>query len=870
MADTKNSKKISKRSFTFFGGIAFCLFSVVLILNVGYIARAIAFPFVFAFGLGSYAFYILIYAYGLFLFFREKGFKIRLNNYFFGALILFIGVLMLATLIVTSGMNIGLKDVVNGEGTQTAIGFKDFYINVFKSIDGVGEWKAYWDSHFINLFQGNKFGGGFVGYALVALCNTGVKTTGTWVITIFVMLIGAFIIFAPSIIHLFTKNKGKKSAEKEEKGTVKQEKRIQNYDSIKGANEVVETPKPVITAETNAINQPANFNQRSSLSSASVGMMNSYDSSNMAHARFAKFEARPTNSFGGFENRSTIIKPVEPEVEEDIPFDVQKPVQEPVIERPIEQPRPEPVRPVVQPAPVPAPVVEEKSAKVEQPKPKKIKWVPPSSELLLEVESHEAAELNNKQAEEKMVKINEVFAEFGIGAVCNTYIVGPSVTRFNIEYTNAVSVKSVTKLIDDIAVRLEGASTRFSEIVPGKPYSGLEIPNVKITTVSFKEVYEGLPDPKKHPLAVAFGKSIDGEIVQADFDEFPHILVAGTTGSGKSIFTHSLIISLIMRNSPEDLKLVLIDPKRVEMNKYRDLPHLLCPVINDANVAKLTLSKLVDEMNRRYQILDDNSVSNVKQYNELRKDKPELDKLPYILVFIDEYADIFDICKDIRQPVVSIAQKARACGIHMLVSTQRPSAQVIDGVVKGNLPTRVALAVASFQDSTVIVNEGGAEKLQGKGDMLVMSPLISRNGLTRLQSCFIQPPEINHVVGYLKDHFPCNYDPDYTNIIDASAQAAASVIGSPEFQASQDNGEEAKYQEVKNWVMANEYMSMSRIQRECAVGFNRAGRFFKRLQDEGVVATQVEGNKGCPVLVHEKFYEGSPNTDIPVSIDQTD
>ena len=880
MPDNKPVKKINKRSFTFFGGIAFCLFAVTLILNVGYIARAVAFPFVFSFGIGSYAIYILIYAYGLFLFFREKGFRIRLNNYFFGILLMFIGALMLATLITTSGITLGLKDVVNEEGTKVVTGFQNFYLNdVLKNINGVpGQDYWYPNPVFINLFQGNKFGGGYVGYALVALCTTGLKTTGAWVITIFVLLIGAFVIFAPSIINLFTKNKKHKSEEAEERGSNKQQPRVQNYNSLRNANNIQETNISIAaTGESAPINQPADFSQRRAVPAAPVSQLSSYGGASFEHARFEKYQTRTSPSLNrqNIETK-TIFDNVEPEPA--VIEQPQPPVMEIEFEKPAPAPAPAPAPRVVEPAPAPAPAVPDAAEKnkietpeiVKPPKPKKIKWVAPSTELLLNPDYSEASDLNNAQAEEKMVKINAAFQEFGVGAVCNTYVVGPSVTCFNIEYTNAVSIKSVSKMIDDLALRLDGAMVRFSEIVEGHSYSGLEIPNKKNTPVSFKEVFESLPDPKKHPLAVAFGKNIESKIVSADFDEFPHVLVAGTTGSGKSVFTHSVVATLIMRNSPEDLKLVLIDPKRVEMNKYKDMPHLLCPIINDANIANLTLLKLVDEMNRRYEILDSYGVSNVQEYNKLRAEKPELEKMPFIIVIIDEYADLIDSCKDFRKPVQSLGQKSRACGIHMLISTQRPSANVIDGVIKGNLPTRVALAVASYQDSTVIVNEGGAEKLLGKGDMLVMSPLVSRNGLTRLQSCFIQNQEIFHIVGYLKQNYEPNYDPNYTNIVDESAKAAAATIGTPEFQSNMENSEEAKYQDVKKWVMENEYMSMSRIQRECAVGFNRAGRFFKRLQDEGVVATTVEGNKGCPVLIKDKFYEGSAATDIPVSIDQTD
>ena len=363
---------------------------------------------------------------------------------------------------------------------------------------------------------------------------------------------------------------------------------------------------------------------------------------------------------------------------------------------------------------------------------------------------------------------------------------------------------------------------------------------------------------KKHPLSVPFGKNISGDVVYADFDEFPHLLVAGTTGSGKSIYTHSIIATLIMRNSPDDLKLVLVDPKRVEMTKYREMPHLLCPIITEADKAKVMLTKLVDEMNNRYEMFAEaDGCSNIKQYNEWAKDCGQ-DLLPYIIVVIDEYADLVDTCKDISQPVVSIAQKARAAGIHLLISTQRPSTNVITGVIKGNLPTKVALKTSLQVDSITIIGEAGSEKLLGKGDMLVQSPLVSSVSVTRLQGCFISNKEILRIVGYLKEHYETHYDENYLDLVDHSKESATSKVLSGEVEKEADAAEEAKYQSIKEWVMSQQFVSMSKIQRECAVGFNRAGRFFNRLQKEGIVSTEQDGaTKGCKVLVHDEYTDSS-------------
>ena len=853
MPEKKKKMQITKRSFTFFGGIAFCLLAVVLILNVGYIIRAVAFPFVFFFGAASYLIYFLIYAYGLSLFFREKGIKFRLNNFLVGGLIIFLGVLVIATLVATSKQALSLSD------------FSSRFNAILKEPE---TGKNYWQASFVNLFK-QPFGGGIIGYFLTAAFVTGLKVPGSWVIAILIVLGGIFVIFLPYIMKIIKRGQAKEKApvkEKEREVITSSPSRVTSEDVIASASrldDVKPEPLPRPSAPLERVDAPTN-------PAISTPTPSYTPSSNFVPARFSKYLLKTEEPVvsPSVEQPKVVETPVQPQKSEQITLDFD---QKPELNEALVRAQPEFIEPVSvpssrpEPVATPTPVIE--TPVVER---KPIKWVPPSTELLETIETHEAIEINNSVANERMLAINGVFADFHVGATCNSYIVGPAVTRYAIEYANNVSVKSVANLLPDISVRLSGVGARFEPVVEGQPYSGLEVPNAKITTVSFKEVYELLPDVKKKPLAVAFGKSIEGKVITASFDEFPHVLVAGTTGSGKSIFTHSVICTLIMRNSPENLKLVLIDPKKVEMSKYRDIPHLLCPIINDANTAKLTLSKLVDEMNRRYEVLDVNGCSDIKQYNELLEEKPELEKLPYIIVFIDEYADLVDVCKDVSGPVVSIAQKARACGIHMLIATQRPSTNVITGVIKGNLPTRVALAVAMQVDSVTILGEGGAEKLLGKGDMLVQSPLVSRVGMVRLQGCYIQNKEILHVVGYLKEHYPPMYDPNFCNLQDAAAQAASDVIGSPEFQSSQEDSVEAKYQSVKEWVMANEYMSMSRIQRECGVGFNRAGRFFKRLQEEGIVDTENDGNKGCKVLVHDKFYEGSVESDIPTSTDQSD
>ena len=866
MANNK-VKDIDNKYFSFFSGIALCLFSVVLILNVGYVARLFALPFLYLFGLGSFIIYILTYAYGLFLFFKEKRANVKFNHIAVGIIVIFISALMISTLIVLSKDDpLRLNDFANR--------YKDVINNV--DVNKQGTFNGYWSAKFINVFSGNKFGGGFIGYFLVALFSFNGAKASAWFFSILILLIGAFIIFYPQIKKILGINKTKKVAEEKPERSVsinKNSYRVENYDAIATANRIDNNEEKVERVQESPLPYPNNNQINPSLTQPFSG------NSNFTPALFNKFLAKPLVSPNV--NKEEPLTPEQALLKANKESAINEQLQlnfdeKPMVNEELLATKPEFLEPVNAPKSFEAPVYEETEKVMEEPQivtqeevvvRKPIKWVPPSSALLETIEIQDALDANNALAEERMIVINQFFNDFRIGAHCTSFVVGPGVTRYDIEYDSNVSVKSVEKLISDISIRLKGASARFEQIVEGKNCSGLEVPNAKITTVSFKEVYESLPEVKKHPLKVVFGKSIDGKYISADFDEFPHLLVAGTTGSGKSIFNHSVICTLIMRNSPEDLKLVMIDPKQVEFSKYEGMPHLLCPIIDDANIAKLTLSKLVDEMNRRYKILKDSGCSNIKQYNELREENPILEKMPYIVVFIDEYADLVDVCKDISQPIVSIAQKARAAGIHMLIATQRPSTNVITGVIKANLPTRVALMVASATDSITILGEGGAETLLGKGDMLVQSPLVSRVGMVRLQGCFIQNKEILHIVGYLKEHYECMYDPNFCNLETASKQEANQLLVSTDFQAMAENSEEDKYQAVKEFVMANEYMSMSKIQRDMGVGFNRAGRFFKRLQQEGIVGTVPDGNKGCPVLVHDKFYDGNPETDIPVSYD---
>ena len=843
----------NKNHFFIFFGLFLCLFSVILCLNVGPVARVLSTPFTYAFGSLSYLLYLAVNLLGLRFIFAKKILKIKFNIYFFASVILFIAASMFFAHFVMMNV-LGDKQFIalSSNAEKGTINFLEaFNDKCINAIEG-----GYSKIQFLALFS-YPFASGLIGYALVGASNAlfGIATGGL-IVAIIVIVIALFLYFLPLILRLInpTKDKPVSGASKEDKETIsdissqkQNQQKVKNIDVVRDAGDIdpdnYESEIMGVPKRSATMSSPTFVQQDSGANNFTIS-----DNGMFAPARFRTDngqhnEEEPVNVMQEARVEDVVPAPeVKPE-QLSLDFDAVPEVNQelaqmkPVFEEPkmVSQPQPAPVS---QPIPQPA---------MEKPKPReRVKWIQPSTEVLNTYETSEQLETNRRVAEERKELINTAFSDFGVGAHVEDYTIGPSVTRFNVKYDHNVSVRSVVNMVQDIQIRLSGVSARFENIVEGQSTSGLEIPNANVTTVAFKDVYEALPDVKKHPLAVAFGKNIKGDVIYADYDEFPHALVAGTTGSGKSIFVNSMIVSLIMRNSPDDLKMVLVDPKKVEMARYRDMPHLLCPIITEAQEAKALMDKLCEEMERRYALFSENGCSNIKEFNE---DAPGLglEKLPYIMIFFDEYADMVDQCKEISMPVVSIAQKARACGIHLCIATQRPSTNVVTGVIKANLPTHVALMMASSVDSITIIGEGGAEKLIGKGDMLVQSPLVSRVGVVRLQGCFIHRTEISRVVGYLKEHYETHYDEKYLNLAQEAEQAASEYANTPEFKEAAGNSEEERYQSIKEWVLTQEYMSISRIQRECSVGFNRAGRFFLRLQNEGVVSKETT-NKGCPVL----------------------
>lgn len=486
----------------------------------------------------------------------------------------------------------------------------------------------------------------------------------------------------------------------------------------------------------------------------------------------------------------------------------------------------------------------------------------PDESLLNEVATVDVYEKQKQDCEAKKATIDDTLIGFKAGAHVESYTIGPSVTRFNIATDTGVTVSSVKRFIPNIQVKLGGIPTRYEEVVIGQMTSGLEIVNEEARTVYMKEIYHALPPlSAKTRLYIPFGEDISGKFISGDLSKFPHMLVSGGTGSGKSVYMHSVIMSLIMRNRPEELKLVMIDPKRVEMGCYSEIPHLLCPIVKEMSQAKVCVDKLCHEMERRYSLFEKTGTREINEYNNTYASEHNISKLPFIVCIIDEFADLMDTFKNVEDPVVRIAQKARAAGIHLIIATQRPTVNVVTGRLKANLGVRVALSMNSSTDSVTILNQAGAEELAGHGDMLVICPEVLRNGLIRAQGAMVETNEIRRVCDFIKSESKPQYDPYFLDLVEKEEEAPASNTSMAPLsrvemrKAASDD----LYEELKERTMSQEYMSISRIQRELSVGFSRAGKLFKRLQEDGIVESGngPTNSKGSRVLIHSASKESS-------------
>lgn len=453
----------------------------------------------------------------------------------------------------------------------------------------------------------------------------------------------------------------------------------------------------------------------------------------------------------------------------------------------------------------------------------------------------------DQSKEKKIVRENikileATFASFGIKVTVERAEIGPSVTKYEVKPAVGVRVNRISNLSDDLALALAAKDVRIEAPIPGKSLIGIEVPNSDIATVSFRELWEQSQTKAENFLEIPLGKAVNGTARAFDLSKMPHLLVAGSTGSGKSVAVNGIIASILMKARPDQVKFMMVDPKMVELSVYNDIPHLLIPVVTNPRKASKALQKVVDEMENRYELFAKVGVRNIAGFNakveefNFQSEYKQI-PLPFIVVIVDELADLMMVAsKEVEDAIIRLGQKARAAGIHMILATQRPSVDVISGLIKANVPSRVAFAVSSGTDSRTILDENGAEKLLGRGDMLFKP--IDENHPVRLQGSFISDDDVERIVNFIKAQADADYDESFD----------PGEVSENEGEFSDgDAGGDPLFEEAKSLVIETQKASASMIQRRLSVGFNRATRLMEELEIAGVIGP-AEGTKPRKVL----------------------
>lgn len=460
--------------------------------------------------------------------------------------------------------------------------------------------------------------------------------------------------------------------------------------------------------------------------------------------------------------------------------------------------------------------------------------------------------MDNAAIEANIVKLEEVLKSFNVIAKVVEVHIGPTVAQYELEIASGTRVNKITTLSREIALALSKKDVRIEAPIPGKSTVGVEFANDKPTSVSFYEIMNSkvMQQNQDKKLMVPLGKSIMGDIGVCEINKMPHMLIAGTTGSGKSVCVNGIICSILMRAKPDEVKLAMVDPKVVELSVYNGVPHLMCPVVSDPKKAAVLLAKMVAEMEHRYQQFSESGTKKIEGYNEYvekwNKKNPDVQKkkMPYIVIIIDELSDLMMVAaKEVEDSILRITQKARAAGIHLIVATQRPSTEVITGLIKANIPSRIAFAVGSGIDSRTILDQVGAEKLLGKGDMFFLP--IGMNSPIRIQGSFITDDEIQKIIDYTVEQQKASYEDTFMNL-EKEESKDTGLVGSDPVEV---DSEDSLYDEIVNFVIKNQKASASLLQRKFKIGYNKAATMMDELEENGIIGPPTGNSKPREVLV---------------------
>lgn len=454
-----------------------------------------------------------------------------------------------------------------------------------------------------------------------------------------------------------------------------------------------------------------------------------------------------------------------------------------------------------------------------------------------------AGSIDEKEIKNKALAIEETLESFGIGSKVVQIDVGPTVTCYELKPQRGVKVSKILNLSDDLALSLATSGIRILAPIPGKSHVGIEVPNKSKEIVGFKEIISTSNfQNAKSKIPFAMGKSISGDPIVSGIEKMPHLLVSGATGSGKSVCINTIIMSILYKHSPDEVKLLMIDPKVVELSVYNGIPHLIMPVITDPKKASSSLFWAISEMEKRYKAFQKYHVRDIEGYKEAAKTDESMKNLPYIVVIIDELADLMmTAASEVEDYIMRLAQKSRACGIHLVIATQRPTVDVITGTIKANIPSRISFAVTSQTDSRTILDSAGAEKLLGKGDMLFASSDSMRP--LRIQGAFVSDKEVLNVVEHIKKESQASYDEKAIETVEEKSKVA------------EIDDEDELLDEATRIIIEENTASVSLLQRKLRIGYARAGRIIDQLETKGIVGP-YEGSKPRKVLVDKSYFEG--------------
>ena len=828
--ESKAPKKIDVEVEIALLGLLTAIISLIGLLNQGWLGGFLARCLVYLFG--SMYFVVLIFNVylGMYLFFKRKKPTIVLGLNGFAI------ILLLFFLLVASS-------IYDGAALST---WFDYFNNNFNEI-AVSSFR-------VDITRISQVGGGLIGYFVYALMVSCLESFVANLVIFVIIFACLYILLKKPSIILYKKSKELIIAWKEKRKSKLDNSVIKAVDSSKKIFEEIED----FNDEEEVIEEPVNLGfevseeievKRKSNLSFDIFHENIFeeDEENDTSVVVNEIKYVPVNENGEVETPSYTAEELEFYGDEELEFynEDSEVTEEVGVKETLN-----PVIEEVEEEKISEPLVSEE-VKVDE---VEVKSTPVYDEndpysLLNDSAGNNAQDELKDEVELNCEKINQKLRELNIKASVSDYIIGPCVTRYEIVPELGVRVNSITNIESDLKLALAAIKTRMEAPIPGKSAVGIEVANKKRYPVYLKEVIKPFIEDKSK-LLVGIGRDLNNKEVVINIDKMPHLLVAGATGSGKSVCINSMIVSLLLRTTPNEVKMILIDPKKVEMLPYANMPHLLCPVVTDPKKASVALKKVVVEMDRRYDEFANNGARNIEGYNRIKRNNGE-PELPNIVVIIDELADLMLVAsKEVEESIQRITQLARAAGIYLIVATQRPSVDVITGIIKANIPSRIAFSVSSQVDSKTIIDKGGAEGLLGRGDMLMD---ISGSGtLNRVQGVYVSDEEIFNVVNYVKRKYSVEYNEAFLNL----EEEKVGQVNNNLMVNEDTNSDDKLYEEIKDFVIRTQKASTSLLQRHFTVGYSRAARMIDRLEEEGVIG-ESNGAKPREVLMTYKREEPS-------------